>query len=88
MDQDRLRQLVESLHQELRDATSVDAESRRQMSTLIKDLDRVLETSPAAGQDEPIRDRLEELLLRFEAKHPAIATSMHELVDALAKAGI
>jgi hypothetical protein len=88
MNHDRLRQLVASLHQELGDTKSVDAESRRLMGDLMKDIDRVLDTSPAARQNVLSRDRLEELLLRFEAKHPAIAASMHELIDALAKAGI
>jgi phosphoserine phosphatase len=88
MNHDRLRQLLDSLHRKLGDAKSVDAETRRQMSALIKDLERVLETSPTTGQDQRLQDRLEELLLRFEAKHPAIATSMHELIDVLAKAGI
>ena len=88
MNRDRLRQLVASLHRELGDTKSVDAESRRQMGALMKDIDRVLDTSPAVLQDAGVRDRLEELLLRFEAKHPAIATSMRELIDTLAKAGI
>lgn len=88
MNRDRLRQLLATLHQELGDAKSVDAESRRLMGTLIKDIDRVLDVSPAAPQDSRLRDRLEELLLRLEAKHPAVAASMHELIDALAKAGI
>ena len=88
MNRDRLRQLLTTLHQELGDARSVDAESRRLMGTLIKDIDRVLDTSPAAAQDSGFRDRLEELSLRFEARHPAITASMQELMDALAKAGI
>ncbi len=88
MNRDRLRQLMASLHRELGNAESVDAESRRQMDALIKDLDRVLDTSPPALQDASVRDRLEELLLRFEAQHPAIATSMRQLIDTLAKAGI
>jgi hypothetical protein len=88
MNQDRLRQLVASLHQELGDAKSVDAESRGLMGALMKDIDRVLETYPAPRQDSRVQDRLEELLLRFEGRHPAIAASMHELIDTLAKAGI
>ena len=88
MNHDRLRQLVASLHRELGDAKSVDAESRRLMGALMKDIDRVLDTSPAALQDASVRDRLEEVLLRFEAQHPAIATSMRQLIDTLAKAGI
>jgi Domain of unknown function (DUF4404) len=88
MNRDRLRQLVASLHRELGDAKSVDAESRRLMGALMKDIDRALDTSLAARQDDRFRDRLEELLLRFEAQHPAIAASMRELIDTLAKAGI
>ncbi|HZF26306.1 MAG TPA: DUF4404 family protein [Steroidobacteraceae bacterium] len=88
MDLDRLRQLVASLHRELGDAKSVDPESRQAMGALMKDIDRVLDSSPAVRQDGRFQDRLEELLLRFEARHPGIAASMHELIDALAKAGI
>jgi len=88
MDHDRLRQLVASLHQELGDAKSVDPESRQLMASLIRDIDRVLDTPSSARPNEPLQDRLEELLLRFEARHPAIATSIHELIDALARAGI
>ena len=86
MNHDRLRELLASLHQELGNAKSVDAESRRLMGSVIKDIDRVLDEP--APEDGSLRDRLEELLLRFEAKHPAIAASTHELIDALAKAGI
>ena len=88
MNRDRLRQLLASLHQELGDAKTVDAESRQLMGALMKDLDRVLDSSPAARQDGRFQDRLEELLLRFEAQHPGIAASLHELIDTLAKAGI
>ncbi|HEY7379063.1 MAG TPA: DUF4404 family protein [Steroidobacteraceae bacterium] len=86
MNHDRLRELLASLHRELGNAKSVDAESRRLMGTLIKDIDRVLDEPD--HQDGGLRDRLEAMLLRFEAKHPAIAESTHALIDALAKAGI
>ena len=55
MNHDRLRQLVASLHQELGDAKSVDAESRGLMGALMKDIDRVLETYPAPRQDSRVR---------------------------------
>ena len=54
MSSDRLRQLLATLHRELGDAKSIDAESRRLMGALIKDIDRVLDTSPAAPQP-PLR---------------------------------
>jgi hypothetical protein len=88
MNRDRLRELMASLHRELGDAKSVDAESRQLMGALMKDIDRVLDSSPAVRHDGRFQDRLEELLLRFEAKHPGIAASLHELIDTLAKAGI
>ena len=41
------------------------------------------------GADEPLPDeRLEELVVRYEADHPGVAGAMRQLIDALAKAGI
>jgi hypothetical protein len=52
----------------------------------MSDIERVLQSG--AGRGAPVSDRLEALVLRYEADHPAVAGAMRQLIDALAKAGI
>jgi Domain of unknown function (DUF4404) len=88
MDRNRLRDLLNQLHQALGEARTADPESRRLLGTVMSDIERVLQ-QPASGQgDTPASQRLEELVVRYEADHPGIAGAMRQLIDALAKAGI
>jgi hypothetical protein len=88
MDRDRLRDLLEQLHSALGGAGSVDAESRHLLGTVLADIERVLHEPGGRHQDAAMSDRLEELVVRYEADHPGVAGAMRQLIDALAKAGI
>jgi hypothetical protein len=87
MNRNRLRDLLQQLHQALGGAGTVDEESRRLLGTVMSDIERVLERGGGA-RGAPMSSRLEELILRYEADHPAVAGAMRQLIDALAKAGI
>lgn len=88
MDRDQLQELVKSLQRELGDAKSLDQESRRLLGAVMADIGRALQTSVGPAAAAPISDRLDDLAVRFEADHPALAGTMRQLIDALAKAGI
>ncbi len=88
MDRDRLRALLKSLHRELSGARTVDDESRRLLGTALSDIDRVLQEPAGGAYTARVSGRLEALVVRFEADHPAVAGAMRQLIDALAKAGI
>lgn len=85
-----LREHVDALHAELAATNTLDAESREALVTLLGDIVRLLEQSQQsdAPSGKPIADRLEALAVRFEAKHPALGTTVRQVVDALGKAGI
>lgn len=87
MDRGSLRDLLKQLHQALGGERAVDEESRRLLGTVMSDIERVLQ-QPAAIPDPPVSGRLDELVVRYEADHPAVAGAMRQLIDALAKAGI
>jgi hypothetical protein len=86
VDRRRLQDLLQQLHHALSGAGTVDEESRRLLSTLMSDIERVLRSGGTRGA--PVSDRLEALVVRYEADHPAVAGAMRQLIDALAKAGI
>jgi hypothetical protein len=87
MDRNRLRDLLQQLHHALGGARTVDEESRRLLGTVMSDIERVLERG-GGPRGAPVSSRLEELIVRYEADHPAVAGAMRQLLDALAKAGI
>ena len=79
-----------SLDRQIKDLTlllaemeTADAPTRDLLSTLQKEVSRVLDAEP-----EGLTERLEELAVRFEADHPAAGTALRQAIDALAKAGI
>jgi len=80
-----LDDLLEQLHQRLGAAPSVDAEDRRRLTTVLRDIEGVLgrrETRPAQTHG------LEAFAVKFEVDHPALADGLRRLADALGKAGI
>jgi hypothetical protein len=89
--EESLRELLARVHERLSDEGSVDAESRKLLAALVRDIDRALGRGGArgavgaAGAHAP---RLESLAVRFEADHPALAEVVREVIDALVKAGI
>jgi hypothetical protein len=87
--QESLRELLGRVHERLSQSDRVDAESRELLVALTHDIDRALggEQNLAGGQEHPAH-RLEELAVRFEAEHPALARALRQLMDALGKAGI
>ena len=81
-----LQELLERVRAHL-GAGPVDGEARQQLGTLVRDIEHKLgQGAPAAAA--PAAPRLESLAVRFEASHPALAETLREVVDALAKAGL
>jgi len=86
MAQENLRELLAQLHTRLGHAETLDAESRELLTTLSQDIEHAL--GRASEETEPARTTLESTAVRLEAEHPALATIVRQLVDALGKAGI
>jgi hypothetical protein len=78
MSQQDLRELLTQLHARLNGAQTLDDEERTQLMTVLRDIETVLGKKP----------RLDALAVKFEADHPALADSIRQLADLLAKAGI
>jgi hypothetical protein len=86
MDPQKLHESLAKLHQELERAPKVDAESRKLLLKLMADIGRLVgKPEAAAGTHRP---RLKELEAKFEADHPALAATLREFIDLLAKAGL
>jgi hypothetical protein len=91
MDPGNLRKSLTKLHEELGRARQVDPDSRKLLVQLLSDIERLVHGPAAAAPSTPDtahRHRLKELEVKFEADHPALATTLREFIDALAKMGL
>ena len=81
-----LRDLLAKLHAKLHHAKTVDPQSRQLLATVAEDIEGALELR----EREPVvaETKLQELAVKFEADHPALAEAMRDLIDGLGKAGI
>ena len=88
MDSSDLRKTLEKLRAQLGGAPRVDDESRNMLRRLSADIDRLVDQPPLQPAATSHRSSLEELEVRFEVEHPALAQTVRELIDALGKAGL
>lgn len=88
MDSSDLRKTLDKLRAQLGSAPRIDAESRELLRRLSADIDRLVDQPPSQAAESSHRSRLEELEVRFEVEHPALAQTVRELIDALGKAGL
>lgn len=89
MPEQKLRQLVENLHDELDRTDSVDDESRAMLQELTGDIDQlVAQDEMATEQRADTAQQVQEAAARFESEHPRLATVLSEIVDTLVKLGI
>ena len=85
MSDQNLRALLAELHERLKQARSLDSESRELLATVSRDIESALANDGArAVAAEPV----EALAVRFEADHPSLAGVLRQIMDTLGKAGI
>lgn len=86
MAKETLKRNLTRLHDELASSDSLDPETRALLAHLADDIERVLAEEP--HDTEHLRSRIESAAWQFEASHPALARTLSELTDTLAKLGI
>jgi len=87
MDPEALRAQLARLHEDLKSAPRLDAQSRQLLAEVLKDIQRLMEADPRRPSGS-LADRLESIAVRFEADHPTLASSSRRLIDLLGKAGL
>ena len=90
MDDQKLRELIEKLHNEIQNTHSVDEKGQELLLHLESDIQGLLAQS--GGHDTPLRPstirRLEEGLDHFEVTHPTLTILISKLLEALSNVGI
>ncbi|HYM36125.1 MAG TPA: DUF4404 family protein [Steroidobacteraceae bacterium] len=80
----QLHAQIEGLRKALQSSTGMDAQTRNALSSLQRDVDKILH----AHGDSSLGERFEAMAVRFENDHPAVGRALRQVIDALAKAGM
>jgi hypothetical protein len=90
MNDTRLRDLLDGLHDELHHVESLDEKGRALLRDLDGDIRDLLERSGDEGiySNESVLGRLQSGMDHFEITHPKLVTLLSEMLNALSNAGI
>jgi len=88
MEQQKLRELLETLHQELEQVDSVDKNTVEVLTNLREDISkRVTVDVGAMHENESLMERMREAVDHFEAGHPKLSMTIQHVLDSLANMG-
>jgi len=89
--ENKLRELLEQLQDELERAEEVEPESRDLLRDVMSDIETTLDRS-AAGEapaaDESVKGRLDQAVVEFENSHPQLSFTLERLIESLTNMGI
>ncbi|TCD47672.1 DUF4404 family protein [Chlorobium sp. N1] len=90
MEQQKLRELLETLHHELEHVESVDETTGRVLCSLKEDLSRFSDEpcSVDIAGDEPLMERMQDAVGHFETDHPKLSMAIQHVLDSLARMGL
>jgi ABC-type transporter Mla subunit MlaD len=86
MTDQKLRDLLQQLQDELKQTQSVDEKGREMLSQLSADIQQFLD--PAQDNPTTLLERLQDAIDHFEVEHPAVTAALSQMLNALSNAGI
>lgn len=88
MEQQKLRELLETLHQELGQLGTVDEKTGEVLATLKEDISKLVEGGDEAAAEESLTERMNDAVGHFEEEHPRLSMMIQHVLDSLARMGL
>ena len=90
MEEKQFRQMLEQLHEELKNTHSVNENARELLYTVKNDIQQLLNKSDGygAGQHHSLINQLTTAIHYFEKSHPKLALALKQVIDILSNMGI
>jgi ElaB/YqjD/DUF883 family membrane-anchored ribosome-binding protein len=90
MSDQKLRATVDEIRAELARAQGLSERTQHSLRQLADDLESLLDRPVGAArqEDESLRDRLADWVRELEASHPALSTTIGNVIDTLAFFGL
>ncbi|MCW8871447.1 MAG: DUF4404 family protein [Xanthomonadales bacterium] len=88
MNQENLKELLNSLNEALENTDQVDAETLRLVHELDEEIHRLTEAGAEADDVEGVLDQAKSMETRFAVDHPVAERFLREIIEALSRVGI
>jgi Domain of unknown function (DUF4404) len=90
MDNDKKRELLQHLHDEINNIQQVDEKNSELLKDIDSDIRELLERSGESPLDlnHTVIDHLESGIRHFEVDHPELTALISKLIDSLSAAGV
>lgn len=88
MTDQKLTDLLNSLHETLENTEKVDAETLALVRELDEEIHRLTEGAAHADDVEGVLDQAKSMETRFAVDHPVAERFLREIIDALSRVGI
>ncbi|NTV02994.1 MAG: DUF4404 family protein [Chlorobiaceae bacterium] len=89
MEQQKLRDLLETLHQELEQVGTVDEKTAEVLSALREDIGKLVRDGAVDGVgNDGVVERMNDALGHFEEEHPKLSMMIQHVLDSLARMGL
>jgi signal transduction histidine kinase len=87
---EKLRDSLEKLHKELKDAKQLDEESQKELRQMIEDIQLVLDKNEkvVVKEHHNLLESLKESSQKFELTHPELAGAINIVISSLSNLGI
>ncbi len=89
MKEQYLRDSLENLHSELKNANKIDDESRKILHKIVSDIYELLERAEASteAENQNLLERLKDSYLKFEVSHPELAEEINIVINSFSNIG-
>ena len=88
MNDKRISELLEQLHNELGSTEAVDDKGRELLRALNADIQKILDRTSGKGSKDSLLERLQESIDHFEVTHPELTSTLSNIMNVLNNAGI
>jgi ABC-type transporter Mla subunit MlaD len=88
MNQENLKELLNSLNEALENTDQVDADTLALVHELDEEIHRLTEAGAQADDVEGVLDQAKSMETRFAVDHPVAERFLREIIEALSRVGI
>ena len=88
MKEQKLNELLSSLHDELEKTDQVDPDTLALVRDLDEEINRLLDTDNPEEKFDSVIDQAKAVETRFAVDHPVAESFLRQIIDALARVGI
>jgi ABC-type transporter Mla subunit MlaD len=88
MKEQKLHELLSNLHDVLEKTDEVDPDTRKLVSDLDEEINRLLETGSSGEEFDSVIDQAKAVETRFAVDHPVAESFLRQIIDTLARIGI